>query len=147
MDVDMEFDKTVNFSNYKTFRIVSGDLNAKSALLKNDLVKKNLENEIRMRLQYNHLLEVKSSPDLAIRYSLGASRKADTKVIPTGRLGGRLRVVKTHETEGILTIDILAGDRELIWRTVVIEDNRNPAKVAEKLDKMVQKAFDKYPPK
>jgi len=29
-DVDVEFDEAVNFANFKTFRIGSGDINAKA---------------------------------------------------------------------------------------------------------------------
>ena len=147
MDVDSEFDKTVNFNNYKSFRIVSGELNAKAPALNNGLVKKNIENEIRARLTSKHLTESKGPADLAVRYVLGASRRTDTKVIPAGRLGRRIRRVRTQQTDGTLTIDILAGDRDLIWRAIAVEDNKDPMKVAEKLDKMVQKAMDKYPPK
>ena len=54
--------------------------------------------------------------------------------------------MRTKYTEGTLTIDLLAT-RELVWRAIVTEDEKDPAKVAGKLDDMVKKAIDKYPPK
>jgi hypothetical protein len=36
---------------------------------------------------------------------------------------------------------------ELVWRAVAITEERDPAKIQAKLDAMVKKAFDKYPPK
>ena len=35
----------------------------------------------------------------------------------------------------------------LVWRSIATEDEPNPAKLAEKLDDMVKKAVEKYPPK
>jgi len=35
----------------------------------------------------------------------------------------------------------------LVWRAVVVEDKGDPAKIADRLDEMVKKAIEKYPPK
>jgi hypothetical protein len=37
--------------------------------------------------------------------------------------------------------------RSLVWRAIAREDKSNAAKVEGKLDNMVKKSFDKYPPK
>jgi hypothetical protein len=145
-DVDIEFDEAANFANYKTFRIGVGDINAKAPALNNDLVKKNIENELRARLTAKNLTEVAGQADLAVRYALGSAQRTEATAIPAGRLGRQRRIVRTKYTEGTLTIDLLAT-RELIWRAIVTEDEKDPAKVAKKLDAMVKKAIDKYPPK
>jgi hypothetical protein len=37
--------------------------------------------------------------------------------------------------------------RSLVWRAIAREDKGDAAKVEVKLDDMVRKSFDKYPPK
>ncbi len=145
-DVDIEFDESVKFENYKTFRIGAGEISAKGPALNNDLVKKNIENELRIRLTAKKLTEVTGPADLTVRYMLGAAQRAEATAIPAGRLGRQRRVVRTKYTEGTLTIDLLAT-RELVWRAIVTEDEKDPAKMAGKLDDMVKSATDKYPPK
>ena len=145
-DVDVESDESINFANYKTFRIGVGDLNAKAPELKNDLIKKKIENELRTRLTAKKLSEVTSQGDLVVRYTLGAAPKAEATAVPAGRFGRGTRVVRTRYTEGTLTIDLIAN-RELVWRAVVTEEEKDPGKIADKLDDMVKKAIEKYPPK
>ena len=146
--VDVEFDETTNFANFKTFRIMDGNLKAKAALLNNELTRKKIENEIRLRLTAKKLTEVTTGrPDLAVRYNLGAALRTEKDVIrgPRGRVVG---TTKSQSTEGTLIIDLLDGaSRELLWRAVVAENERDPAKIQGRLDEMVKKAFDKYPPK
>ena len=146
--VDVEFDEAVNFANFKTFRIMDGNLNAKAKLLNNDLTRKKIENEIRLRLTAKKLTEVTTGrPDLAVRYNLGAALRTETEVFrgPRGRIRG---TAKSQTTEGTLTIDLIDGNsRDLLWRAVAVEEERDPAKVQDRLDEMVKKAFDKYPPK
>jgi hypothetical protein len=146
-NVDIEFDESVNFANYKTFRMGAGNVNAKASALNNDLVKKNIESELRARLTEKKMTEVTSGQaDLTVRYSLGSAQRTDNTAFPAGRLGRQTRVVRTHYTEGTLTIDLLAT-RELVWRAIVTDDEKDPIKIADKLDKMVKKGIDKYPPK
>jgi len=145
-DVDIEFDESVNFGNYKTFRMGAGDVNAKAPALNNDLVRRRIENELRARLIAKKLTEVTGAADLTVRYSLGSTQRTDATAIPAGRLGRQRRVVRTRYTEGTLIIDLVAT-RELVWRAIVTEDEKDPAKIAGKLDEMVKKAIDKYPPK
>jgi hypothetical protein len=37
--------------------------------------------------------------------------------------------------------------QELVWRAVAVSDQNDPNKIQGKLDAMVKKSFDKYPPK
>ena len=58
------------------------------------------------------------------------------------------RVVVTGATAGNLVIDLRdAAKRELVWRAIVHDREKNAARVEDKLDDMVKKAFEKYPPK
>jgi len=146
----VEFDETVNFANFKTFRIMDGNLKGKAALLNNELTRKKIENEIRLRSTAKKLTEVTTGrPDLAVRYNLGTVVQRTEKDLirgPRGRVVGP--TTTRYSAEGFLTIDLLDGNsRELLWRAVAVEIERDPAKIQGKLDEMVKKAFDKYPPK
>jgi hypothetical protein len=51
-------------------------------------------------------------------------------------------------TEGTLVIDLRDGTtHSLLWRGIAREDKGDAAKLQGKLDDMVRKSFDKYPPK
>jgi hypothetical protein len=147
-DVDVDFDKAQDFAKFKTFRMLEGTIDAKSPALKNEIVRKNLESDIRERLKANGLTEASAEvqPDVNVRFHLGSARRTDTTAVPAGRFGQRTRVVKSQTTEGTLTIDLLVK-RELVWRAVAVDDNKDPAKIADHLDDMVKKAIGKYPPK
>lgn len=147
-DIDVEFDKAQDFSKFKTFRMLDGSIDAKSPALKNEIVRKNLETDIREHLKSRGLSEVEAGaqPDLNVRFHLGSARHTETTAVPAGRFGQRTRVRKSQTTEGTLTIDLLVK-RELVWRAVATDDNKDPAKIADHLDGMVKKAIGKYPPK
>jgi hypothetical protein len=145
-DIDVEFDKAQDFTKFKTFRMLDGTIDAKSPALKNEIVRKNLETDIRERLKAKGLTEAEAQPDLNVRFHLGSARRTDTTAVPAGRFGQRTRAVKSQTTEGTLTIDMLVK-RELVWRAVATDDNKDPAKIADHLDDMVKKAIGKYPPK
>src|SRR5581483_7646292 len=86
--VNVEFDESADFTHYKTFHIIDGQLNAKAAALNSDLTKRNIENEIRKRLTEKGLTEVQSNPDLNVRFSLGSARRHEGETYPAG---GRAR--------------------------------------------------------
>ena len=65
-----------------------------------------------------------------------------------GWRGRRTKTVVTQVAQGTLVIDLRdASKRELVWRAVVNEREPNPAKLQDKLDNMVKKAAEKFPPK
>jgi hypothetical protein len=57
-------------------------------------------------------------------------------------------VVRVPYNEGSLVIDLRdPSTRSLVWRSIASDSERDPAKLADKLDDMVRKSFEKYPPK
>ena len=97
----------------------------------NSLVRKRLDGDIRKALESKGLLFVASGKsDLNVRYTLGAARKVEREVYPAGWRGLGRRVVRVPYTEGTLVVDL-----------------RDAYKVEGKLNDMVGKSFDKYPPK
>jgi len=145
--VTMEFDQGSDFSQFKTFYMNEGQLNAKSPALNNDLVRKKIQEDIRKRLAEKGLLEVSSGQrDLNVRFNLGSARRQEVDVYPAGWWGTR-RVV-TGYTEGTLVIDLRdTKQKSLVWRAIAVEDKSDAPHIESKLDDMVKKAFERYPPK
>lgn len=146
--VTMEFDRTVDFSKYKTFAIRDGQLNSYNPALNSDLVKKQIEADIERVLVTRGLTEVTGPSDLNVRYHFGAARKTELETYPAGWYGWGTRVVRVPYSEGTLVIDLRdPSTRSLVWRAIASEEKRDATKIEGKLDNMVKKSFDKYPPK
>jgi hypothetical protein len=146
--IDVEFDESAVFERYKTFHIVEGQLNAKAAALNSDLTRRKIENEIRKRLSEKGLMEVESKPDLNVRFSLGQARRTEVEAYPAGWRGLGTRRVRVAYTQGTLVINLRDTSRkELVWRSVAVEEKNDPMQISQHLDDMVKKSIDKYPPK
>jgi hypothetical protein len=147
--VTMEFDQAADFSKFKTFAIRYGRLNSRNPALNSELVKKRIADDIRRFLTNKGLTEDASgSPDLNVRYSFGSARKMETESYPAGWRGWGTRVVRVPYAEGTLVIDLRdPATHALLWRSIASEEKSEPTKIEGKLDDMVKKSFDKYPPK
>jgi hypothetical protein len=147
--VTMEFDQAADFSKYKTFAIREGRLNSKNAALDSPLVKKQIDADIIRYLTAKGLTEAATGPsDLNVRYTFGAVRKAELESYPAGWYGMGRRVVRVPYSEGTLVLDLRdPTTRSLVWRAIASEDKSDPTKIEGKLDDMVKKSIDKYPPK
>jgi hypothetical protein len=139
----------VDFSRFKTFTIREGRLNSKNPALNGELVRKRLDFDIQKYLGARHLTYVPAGPaDLNVVYTLGAARGVQTEAYPAGWRGWGTRVVRVPFTEGTLVIDLRdPSTRSLVFRAIAREEKQNAAKIEGKLDDMVKKALDKYPPK
>jgi Domain of unknown function (DUF4136) len=145
--VTVEFDQSMEFGSLKSFTLKKGQIHSKNPSLNNDIVRKNLETAIRQRLNEKGLTEASGQADLTVSYTLGSANRTDVERYPT-RWGGPGRRVAHRYTEGTLTIDMRDPRRqELVWRAVAVADEHDPNKIQSKLDAMVKKSFDKYPPK
>ncbi len=147
--VEIESDQAADFSQFKTFTLAEGRLNSRNPSLNNELVRKRLDADIQRYLQAKGLTFVPAGPsDLNVRYTLGAVRKTELEAYPAGWRGWGTRVVRVPYTEGTLVIDLRnRATRSLVWRAIAREQKADPTKVESKLDAMVRKAFEKYPPK
>lgn len=145
----MEFDQTVDFSKYKTFAIRDGRLNSPNPALSSDLVKKQIETDLGNDLTKKGLTMVASGPaDLNVRYTFGAARKSEVEAYPAGWYGWGTRYVRVPYAQGTLVIDLRdPATHSLVWRSIANEEKSDAAKIEGKLDAMVKKSIDKYPPK
>ena len=146
--VTMEFDRGADFTKFKTFAIRNGELNSHNPALNSDLVKKQIESDIANKLTAKGLVEVADHPDLNVRYTFGAARKAEVEAYPAGWYGWGTRYVRVPYAEGTLVIDLRdPATRSLVWRAIASEEKNDPRKIAGKIDDMVKKSLEKYPPK
>ena len=146
--VNIEFDRAIDFSKYRTFAIRAGNLNSKNPALNSELVKKQIDVDIERGLAARGLELVTGPSDLNVRYTLGSVRRVETEAYPAGWYGWGTRIVRVPYAEGTLVIDLRdPSTRSLVWRAISTEEQRDPAKLQGKLDNMVKKSFEKYPPK
>ncbi len=147
--IETEFDQAVDFSKFQTFAIRDGRLNSRNPSLNSELVRKRLDADIQKYLGAKGLQFVPSGrSDLNVRYTLGAVRGAQTEAYPAGWRGWGTRVVRVPFTEGTLVIDLRdPSTRSLVWRAIAREEKSNAAQIEGKLDDMVRKSIEKYPPK
>jgi Domain of unknown function (DUF4136) len=146
--ITIEFDQGADFSKYRTFAIRDGQLNSKNPALNSELVKKQIDADIERYLAARGLEMVTGRSDLNVRYRFGSARKVELEEYPAGWRGWGTRVVRVPYTEGTLVIDLRdASLHSLVWRAIASEEKSDAAKIESKLDKMVKKSFEKYPPK
>jgi hypothetical protein len=147
--IDIESDAAIDFSKYHTFAIRDGRLNSNNPALNSELVRKKIDADIQRALEAKHLTYVTSGPaDLNVRYTLGAARKIERDVYPAGWRGWGTRVVAVPYTEGTLVIDLRdPATKSLVWRSIARQDKSDAEKIEGKLDDMVRKSIDKFPPK
>ena len=146
--ITVEFDQAADFSKYKTFAIRDGQLNSRNPALNSELVKKRIEADLARDLTARGLEISTGRADLNVRYRFGSVRKAEIERYPAGWRGYGTRVVRVPYTEGTLVIDLRdPGTRSLVWRGIASEEKSDGTKIEGKLDDMVRKAIDKYPPK
>ncbi len=146
---EIESDQAVDFTKFKTFAIRGGRLNSKNPSLNSELIQKRIDADIQKTLEAKGLTFVESgAADLNVRYTLGSARKMETEAYPAGWRGWGTRVVKVPFTEGTLVIDLRdPSTQSLVWRAIAREEKSDASKIEGKLDDMVKKSFDKYPPK
>lgn len=146
--IEVEFDQNVDFTKFKTFTIRNGRLNSGNPSLNSELIKKRIEGDIQQYFTAKGLTMVEENPDLNVRYTLGAARKNELEAYPAGWRGWGTRIVRVPYTEGTLVIDLRdPSTKSLVWRGIAREEKSDASKVEGKLDDMVKKAIDKYPPK
>jgi hypothetical protein len=146
--VTVEFDQAADFSRYKTFAIRDGQLNSRNPALNSELVKKRIDADIVRDLTARGLEMTTGRSDLNVRYHFGSVRKSEIETYPAGWRGFGTRVVRVPYTEGTLVIDLRdPSTRSLVWRGIASEEKSDGTKIEGKLDDMVRKAIEKYPPK
>lgn len=146
--ITVEFDEAADFSKYKTFAIRDGQLNSRNPALNSELIKKRIDADIERGLTARGLTMVSGRSDLNVRYRFGSARRAEIETYPAGWRGFGTRVVRVPYTEGTLVLDLRdPSTRSLVWRAIASEEKSDAVKIEGKLDDMVRKSVERYPPK
>jgi hypothetical protein len=147
--IEVQFDASVDFSKYKTFAIRNGTLNSRSPSLNSELIQKQIETDIRRDLTSRGLTEATGgAADLNVLYHFGSHPKSELEAFPAGWRGWGTQWARVPYAEGTLVIDLRDPvPHSLVWRGIASEEKSNPADIQKKLDDMVRKAIEKYPPK
>ena len=147
--IEIEFDQQADFSRYHSFAIRVTRLNSKNPSLNSELVKKRINLDIVKFLNAKGLEFVEEGKsDLNIRYTLGSVRKLETEAYPAGWRGYGTRIVRVPFTEGTLVLDFRdPSTKSLVWRAIARVEKDDASQVEKKLDDMVKKSIEKYPPK
>ena len=146
--ITVEFDQTADFSKYKTFAIRDGQLSSNNPALNNELIKKRIDADIEKALTGKGLKLVSGPSDLNVRYRFGSAPRTQVERYPAGWRGLGTRIVRVPYAEGTLVIDLRdPSTRSLVWRGIAREEKSDATKIEGKLEDMVKKALEKYPPK
>ena len=147
-DRDTDFDAQTDFSQFKTFTVREGEIVARAPELKSPLVRKKIEESIRLQLVAKGLREVQNRADLVVNFRFGAADRRAVQSFPAGRWGRGRRLETFRFTEGTLVVNLFNTDgRDLVWRGVYRDDESNASKISNKLPDDIKKLFSDYPPK
>jgi hypothetical protein len=162
-DVRYNFDKSADFTKYKTYKFVP----IKGATEVNDLVDKQIKAELESQLSQKGLSKVDGdNADLFIGYQTAIGQEKQFTSYDTGwgygpgwgrggwYGGGMSSSMTTGQTSTIYTgqiaIDMYdSAQKDLVWRGVVsktIDTKAKPEKQQKNLTKALTKLFKKYPP-
>ena len=171
--VKHDYDSSYDFSQFKTYRWAAGkEINPEDELQKHPLIAKRVYLAVDKVLKEKGLVEAKEGEPFDIVVLAHAGTKQRTQVTQTGGgyvgpgpgyrgrgysgwydpwwgASGGTTTVSQYE-EATLVIDIVSWkDKKLAWRgtaTGVVKDNQNGEEQQERLNKVVEKIFENYPP-
>jgi hypothetical protein len=93
-------------------------------------------------------MKVTGPSDLNVRYRFGSAPRTELEAYPAGWRGLGTRIVRVPYAEGTLVIDLRdPTTRSLVWRGIAREEKSDATKIEGKLEDMVKKPLEKYPPK
>jgi Domain of unknown function (DUF4136) len=132
----VDFDHHTDFSTIKTFALHEGKVNSPRPELNNALVLGKIGDAIRSALVAKGLKETKSNPDVLVDYGITGEDFSETRGGPAAF------------SQGTLVIDLVKRDPKiLVWRGVYRDNEKNNAKLAQKLPDDVKKTLAQYPPR
>lgn len=161
-----DFDRTIKFSNYKTFAWGKTNVKVMNPVYESDLIHKNIKRTIEEEFAKRGIVKQKNNPDFLVNYQTYTEEKEKTSgrpyfaspfLYPYGfspfmyRWGwgfpyGYGMPQTDKYTEGTLIIDILdTKTMELIWRGTVAGNVDDVAKLQKQIDKGVRAIMKKYP--
>lgn len=157
VSVKTDYDRSVDFSGFKTYRWDSDPLAPEDALARNPILRKRIKNAVDQVLQGKGFELISSGPtDFAVAIHAGVEERV--RITNWGNYGwhdywrapygGPIDV--SHYTLGSLIIDILSGKtRELAWRGIgegIVREYSDNEKMEASILNTVMEILQSFPP-
>ncbi len=154
-DVRFDYDRSVNFSAYKTYQWVD----YKKVDVADQLLDRDIKRAVDEQLAGKGLRRVDNGGDLIIGYDAGISQEKEFDSLGSGWGGpwwgpwgnwGNNRVTSSTIDVGKLVIGIFdPANKQLVWRgfaSKTLDLKKDPEKNYQTLEKAMAKLFKNYPP-
>ena len=151
-DVQFDYDRSANFSAYKTYHWVD----YKEVQPGDQLLDRDIKRAVNEQLAGKGLRRVESGGDLIVGYQAGISHEKEFDSSGAGGFGwgplgwGNTRVTTATIDVGKLIIGLFdPAAKQLIWRgsaSKTLNISADPDKNYRSLEKAMTKLFKKYPP-
>jgi len=161
VSVNTDYDESVDFSKYKTFKFYTGKDLEGDELAKHPLAKKRILNSIKKVIQAKGFTEDSNNADLIVVAYAGVDQKMNITTYGgnygygwySPYWGGGVGMTQTdvnYYDEGTLIIDIVdAKKKALVWRgtgTQVLRDYSSNEERQANIDDVVSQILDDFPP-
>ena len=161
-DIKYDYDMDSNFSAFRTYSWINKPValatgSATTAMQNNTLLDKRIRSAVDTQMSSEGFTMTEDNPDILLVYHTGMKDKVDVTdwgyTYAGSYWGGGLgRNVDVYSyTEGTLIVDMVrASDHQLVWRgsaTGVVEPGNSPEKVEQRLNDVVARIFENYPPR
>jgi len=161
-DVHYNYDRSINFSNYKTYQWV--DLPGPGGKVPDQLIDQDIKRAVDEQLTAKGLARVESGGDIQVGYHAILHEEKDINFNAFGCGGGpwgwgggwggfnsaAVTGQTSTVTSGMLLVDFYDSEKkQLIWRgdvTKTVDLKRDPDKNYKTLQKAIAKLFKNYPP-
>jgi Domain of unknown function (DUF4136) len=149
--VKTDFDHTVTFNRYRSFRMGEGRVIEKGTVTDNTIVKDRIDAAIQNTLVTRGLVPEVDRSDLIARYAVGARTVKELEgagyPVAVGMWGSYPQDIWVSEhPEGTLVIDLVdARTQKLVWRAYLTAEGAGMSDPAF-IQSAVNKAFERYPP-
>jgi hypothetical protein len=145
--VQFDYDRSANFSNYRTYEWVDG----KAARDSNQLMDQNIKRAIDEQLASKGMQRVDHGGDLQIAYRAALDHEKQFDGWSAGpRWWGNARVRSSTIDIGKLVVDLYdPAKKQLVWRGAAektLDIKKDPDKNYQSLQKAMAKLFRNYPP-
>jgi len=148
--VSVDYDQEKDFSGYKTFSWQPG------SPARNELNQRRLEAAIEAQLESHGMTRSQGEADLIVvtHVSIEGKQRVDVDSFGYGGYWRGYQMSTVHVTDfevGTLVVDLLDGKtNRLVWRSIATKTlpykQPKPEKVEKKINKIVGKMFQDYPP-
>lgn len=147
-DVRFDYDRSANFSTYKTYQWAGDAPNAAG----NQLMDQNIKHAVDEQLAAKGLRRVEGGADLQVSYQAAVQQEKQYDGFGTGfRFNGTGRVTTSTIEVGQIVINLFDPARQqLVWSGAAgktLDIKKDPDKNYRNLQKTMAKMFKNYPPR